>query len=119
MTLHRAMAVLPPGAGHLAAWLSDREPRPPGMAGRGWVLHSGLSPHPSRRLLPRAWWVCCSCRASRVKFWPQYPVQLPLGSAQGCLPALGIAPALLCDAGRGSGTQGVSGRGLGAPTPVR
>lgn len=53
---------------------------------------SGLSPQPSRRLLPGAWWVWCSCSASRVKSWLRAPKQLLLDSAQGCLPDLGIAP---------------------------
>lgn len=92
-----------PGAGHLAAWLSDCEPRPPGRGGQGLVHTAASASIP--RLLPRAWWVCCSCRASRVKSWLQSPERL-LGSAQVCyLPALGIAPALLCDAGRGVGCR--------------
>lgn len=77
-----------------------------GAGYRQWPL-----PQPSRRLLPGAWWVWCSCSASRVKSWLQAPGQLLLDSVQGCLPALGIAPALLCDPGTGTGTQGTCQEG--------
>ena len=52
---------------------------------------SGLSPQPSGRLLPGAWWVWCSCSASRVKSWLQAPKQLLLDCSG--LPArLGHSP---------------------------